>query len=72
MKKTNKKQARKERIAAILLSLLFLVVAVAAAMKLFVRAPEPVDAAPEPVDAALTSVEDTDKQSSTVSPANAR
>lgn len=72
MKKTNKKQARKERIAAILLSLLFLIVAVAAAMKLFVRAPEPVDAAPEPVDAALTSVENTDKQSSTVSPANAR
>lgn len=74
MKKHKKSQARKERFSAILLSLLFLVVAVAAAVKIFVRAPQPDDAVPKPVDAALMSVDaaQQDETDKSVSPANAR
>ena len=54
-------QRRSERLAAALLSALFLVVAVSAGVKLFVRAPEPVSDAPQSAD---TSPEKTDEQGS--------
>lgn len=64
--KKKKNQTRKERFAVVLLSLLFLVVASAAAVKIFVRAPKPVDNTPKPID----TVQDdgTDESDSSAAP----
>ena len=63
-------QKRLERLAAVLLSALFLAVAVFAGVKLFVRAPEPVIDAPQSAD---ISPEKADEQGSdSVLPVNAR